>query len=140
MPVTTACSRSGGIRRSRSAPGYALTRRSKRDDAARLHAHAEEDDRPGGAGIPETFRLGELELLLRHAGPGRAEVQERRPAGPGPDDHLARHPLRALVAADDTDEDRKSTRLNSSHSQISYAVFCLKKKKQHQQLEVVPVS
>src|SRR2546430_13289429 len=28
--------------------------------------------------------------------------------------------------------DRKSTRLNSSHSQISYAVFCLKKKKQNQ--------
>src|SRR5256886_1356709 len=28
-------------------------------------------------------------------------------------------------------EDRKSTRLNSSHSQISYAVFCLKKKKKH---------
>src|SRR2546430_8847897 len=27
--------------------------------------------------------------------------------------------------------DRKSTRLNSSHSQISYAVFCLKKKRQH---------
>src|SRR2546427_9179501 len=29
-----------------------------------------------------------------------------------------------------TGTDRKSTRLNSSHSQISYAVFCLKKKKQ----------
>src|SRR2546430_4341873 len=28
----------------------------------------------------------------------------------------------------DNKEDRKSTRLNSSHSQISYAVFCLKKK------------
>src|SRR2546430_6800955 len=28
--------------------------------------------------------------------------------------------------------DRKSTRLNSSHSQISYAVFCLKKKKNRQ--------
>src|SRR2546422_2394494 len=27
--------------------------------------------------------------------------------------------------------DRKSTRLNSSHGYISYAVFCLKKKKQH---------
>src|SRR5689334_8987851 len=27
------------------------------------------------------------------------------------------------------DDDRKSTRLNSSHSSISYAVFCLKKKK-----------
>src|SRR5689334_24808689 len=33
-------------------------------------------------------------------------------------DHLARR-------------DRKSTRLNSSHSSISYAVFCLKKKKKH---------
>src|SRR3989475_6137156 len=32
--------------------------------------------------------------------------------------------------------DRKSTRLNSSHSQISYAVFCLKKKKTHQQPEI----
>src|SRR2546427_9454041 len=30
-------------------------------------------------------------------------------------------------------EDRKSTRLNSSHSQISYAVFCLKKKKKKQE-------
>src|SRR3989475_6069591 len=30
------------------------------------------------------------------------------------------------------DLDRKSTRLNSSHSQISYAVFCLKKKTIHQ--------
>src|SRR5256886_11810138 len=29
-------------------------------------------------------------------------------------------------------KDRKSTRLNSSHSQISYAVFCLKKKKSHE--------
>src|SRR5438128_9615642 len=28
-------------------------------------------------------------------------------------------------------EDRKSTRLNSSHGSISYAVFCLKKKKQY---------
>src|SRR2546430_12830562 len=34
----------------------------------------------------------------------------------------------ALVLAESA-EDRKSTRLNSSHSQISYAVFCLKKKK-----------
>src|SRR2546421_7480010 len=30
-------------------------------------------------------------------------------------------------------EDRKSTRLNSSHDQISYAVFCLKKKKKKEQ-------
>src|SRR5688572_31204424 len=33
-----------------------------------------------------------------------------------------------LTASSDS-RDRKSTRLNSSHSQISYAVFCLKKKK-----------
>src|SRR2546428_9208006 len=32
-------------------------------------------------------------------------------------------------ARDDGRRDRKSTRLNSSHDQISYAVFCLKKKK-----------
>src|SRR2546430_10955630 len=32
------------------------------------------------------------------------------------------------VAHDRSDGDRKSTRLNSSHSQISYAVFCLQKK------------
>src|SRR5205085_6715600 len=36
---------------------------------------------------------------------------------------LHRHPAAALLRPD-----RKSTRLNSSHSQISYAVFCLKKK------------
>src|SRR2546430_7757582 len=33
------------------------------------------------------------------------------------------------TAVDSLRADRKSTRLNSSHSQISYAVFCLKKKK-----------
>src|SRR2546430_11034512 len=33
--------------------------------------------------------------------------------------------------------DRKSTRLNSSHSQISYAVFCLKKKKKKQETRVI---
>src|SRR2546428_4879838 len=35
---------------------------------------------------------------------------------------------------DDARRDRKSTRLNSSHDQISYAVFCLKKKKQRASL------
>src|SRR2546430_12950365 len=37
-------------------------------------------------------------------------------------------PLFADLDNDGYKEDRKSTRLNSSHSQISYAVFCLKKK------------
>src|SRR5688572_31228854 len=39
------------------------------------------------------------------------------------------HPVGATGARLITTADRKSTRLNSSHSQISYAVFCLKKKK-----------
>src|SRR5437868_11800587 len=41
--------------------------------------------------------------------------------------------LAAGVAGAHHDQDRKSTRLNSSHVSISYAVFCLKKKK-HDQL------
>src|SRR5207253_9940811 len=41
-------------------------------------------------------------------------------------DHIAGH---ELGPAHRDDQDRKSTRLNSSHVAISYAVFCLKKKK-----------
>src|SRR2546422_6098135 len=37
--------------------------------------------------------------------------------------------IRALAARDELRQDRKSKRLNSSHGYISYAVFCLKKKK-----------
>src|SRR2546430_4108382 len=45
-------------------------------------------------------------------------------------DDRARRAGAVLDVREDRDErDRKSTRLNSSHSQISYAVFCLKKKK-----------
>src|SRR5947209_15205286 len=36
------------------------------------------------------------------------------------------HQIRRFVGADPVVEDRKSTRLNSSHANISYAVFCLK--------------
>src|SRR2546421_9464581 len=45
---------------------------------------------------------------------------------------VADQPQRPAFGHDSTresDRDRKSTRLNSSHDQISYAVFCLKKKK-----------
>src|SRR2546427_5503812 len=37
--------------------------------------------------------------------------------------------VKNIIPCDPNWPDRKSTRLNSSHSQISYAVFCLKKKK-----------
>src|SRR5207249_11892451 len=56
---------------------------------------------------PRRRRL--LELLTLAGGPGAAPRPSLRRAAPG---------------------DRKSTRLNSSHVSISYAVFCLKKKKQ----------
>src|SRR5688572_30901985 len=53
----------------------------------------------------------------------RAEGQRRQPL---------RLPNRVEMGyAGSGGEDRKSTRLNSSHSQISYAVFCLKKKKKN---------
>src|SRR3712207_8846843 len=48
----------------------------------------------------------------------RSEVQEA----------LAAIPETDLLRRDQYLEDRKSTRLNSSHANISYAVFCLKKK------------
>src|SRR5216683_4849242 len=43
--------------------------------------------------------------------------------------HSAQKSTRTGPGARNTSADRKSTRLNSSHDQISYAVFCLKKKK-----------
>src|SRR3712207_8640222 len=44
---------------------------------------------------------------------------------------LAENPLHPAFFTDWREPDRKSTRLNSSHANISYAVFCLKKKKSH---------
>src|SRR5256886_12415877 len=83
---------------------------------------------------------GESVLGLRHVRDARArEVEpghqrhdgdehERREGGQTPE----MSPLGRLGSAIRWRyQDRKSTRLNSSHSQISYAVFCLKKKKTH---------
>src|SRR2546430_9278108 len=50
-------------------------------------------------------------------------------AGALPDRRLGARPQLRSGALAAAGPDRKSTRLNSSHSQISYAVFCLKKKK-----------
>src|SRR5690348_12806298 len=66
------------------------------------------------------FSQNELALLLRETGNLFHEIHRLR---------IAR--VEVVVAADDDavrPEDRKSTRLNSSHPSISYAVFCLKKK------------
>src|SRR5207245_3871712 len=51
----------------------------------------------------------------------------RRPPWPSPRDC----PVRAWPGSTLSTRDRKSTRLNSSHGSISYAVFCLKKKKKN---------
>src|SRR5688572_31095575 len=59
------------------------------------------------------------------------------PLPPRPPPRPLAHPLTPKPPLDlpphllHTTADRKSTRLNSSHSQISYAVFCLKKKKKN---------
>src|SRR5690349_22037852 len=50
------------------------------------------------------------------------EMVQERGFSPGVHRHESHRPVHQL--------DRKSTRLNSSHVEISYAVFCLKKKKQ----------
>src|SRR5437868_7868342 len=51
------------------------------------------------------------------------------PGGAVYEDHSAVRTERYHSGCDRPQEDRKSTRLNSSHVSISYAVFCLKKKK-----------
>src|SRR3712207_7458054 len=52
--------------------------------------------------------------------------QPVQPAGAASDEPVAKKTSTRKTAAK---KDRKSTRLNSSHANISYAVFCLKKKK-----------
>src|SRR3712207_6892143 len=61
-------------------------------------------------------RVAHVDLGVRAAGHDRADRQ------------VARREDVALLAVVVVQQDRKSTRLNSSHANISYAVFCLKKK------------
>src|SRR2546427_9506771 len=65
------------------------------------------------------FRSTQNQTRYRRGGP-RASCGSRKVRSRG---------VRSKKGADrnDNHQDRKSTRLNSSHSQISYAVFCLKK-------------
>src|SRR5699024_11512528 len=59
-----------------------------------------------------------------------SRCRRRSPAPPGPRPRRRRSP-RPPPPWHGRDVDRKSTRLNSSHVSISYAVFCLKKKNKH---------
>src|SRR5438309_4509989 len=62
-----------------------------------------------------------LRLRTAHRAPAPAPAQSRTPSSIRRRRRIGRR----------RPEDRKSTRLNSSHSSISYAVFCLKKKKKN---------
>src|SRR5256885_2479108 len=89
---------------------------------------------------PTLFRSGRQRRIVRVLPrPGNVQVQDGDPlvgqlgeqaverlGVDGPVGADVEHDVSAEMAA--VDEDRKSTRLNSSHLVISYAVFCLKKK------------
>src|SRR5437667_8887501 len=78
---------------------------------------------PKGVGA---LQLAFEQLKARLAAEGLFDQARKRP--------LPFFPRRIGVVTSATGEerDRKSTRLNSSHITISYAVFCLKKKKRHE--------
>src|SRR3712207_8925957 len=78
------------------------------------------DVRRGGAvavRVERTWRARQVELAGRHRG-GVAAVEQRG---------VDAQPQVVRRRVDELGADRKSTRLNSSHANISYAVFCLKK-------------
>src|SRR5207247_10388983 len=87
--------------------------------------------RLGGQRYPEVRRIGTKHVAVEGR---RRDADDRRGNtvdGDGLSDggRRRRESLLPRAIAHDRDRDRKSTRLNSSHEWISYAVFCLKKKK-----------
>src|SRR2546430_7426122 len=75
------------------------------------------DALPISSSMPTRALSGDLRRPSTRCANGRAPKSSTRLRRTRTGTHSAAH------------QDRKSTRLNSSHSQISYAVFCLKKKK-----------
>src|SRR3712207_8334280 len=75
--------------------------------------------------LAEAGRLAFADRALYLGDPGYVSVPVRGLMDP---DYLRD---RAALIRPDRSIDRKSTRLNSSHANISYAVFCLKKKKKY---------
>src|SRR5207245_6817256 len=114
-------------------PGEPDRRGARREPAARRGPRGRPPCPPG----PQRARVRSIPA-------GRRRMSTVAPATTFPrvlvvDDELGpRESLRMLLkpayhiqTAENGRADRKSTRLNSSHGSISYAVFCLKKKKQH---------
>src|SRR2546430_14914976 len=108
-------------------------------------AHVQIADEHSGLRQTPLLRLLVREILRNDADPAADHPAVSDDVGHHPAHHVHRNgeadALDADVLGDDggvdpdqraagvDERDRKSTRLNSSHSQISYAVFCLKKKK-----------
>src|SRR3989454_1400695 len=91
-----------------------------------------------GSGAHPPFSDAPIEEHSHGLVPGERALDmlvQMRPM-PGDDDDLPDH--RGMVVVPLGGRDRKSTRLNSSHLVISYAVFCLKKKKNNQTLKYSP--
>src|SRR5688572_32779066 len=77
--------------------------------------------------LHDALPISERDARARNLGRGCAGASAARGAGEAEPEAAARGDRGGSGGANA--RDRKSTRLNSSHSQISYAVFCLKKKK-----------
>src|SRR5688572_32344655 len=99
------------IRRPPRSTLFPYTTLFRSDGSLRLQAGDERVVRQGPAGLDSDGAASHDDDLGPEAFSGRAQQIQIRAGWAG-------RPM----------EDRKSTRLNSSHSQISYAVFCLKKK------------
>src|SRR2546429_3685834 len=83
----------------------------------------------GGTSMPraESNKTFSQTAILPASGRSSPERQSSNVDFPAPEG-----PNRMVIPGGASREDRKSTRLNSSHGYISYAVFCLKKKKRKQ--------
>src|SRR5690349_23364165 len=81
---------------------------------------------------PRRSTLFPYTTLFRSPVGARARAEQTDVPGRRPEQGAQQRPV--------VQEDRKSTRLNSSHVEISYAVFCLKKKKKKHALQVAGYS
>src|SRR3712207_8637952 len=77
---------------------------------------------------PTLFPYPTLFRSRSHAIGMRVIDRERRKPAQQPEPDVERLSSPSPLVAPELRQDRKSTRLNSSHANISYAVFCLKKK------------
>src|SRR2546427_8476038 len=82
---------------------------------------------------PPRSTLFPYTTLFRSPPLGRLPFEQRDVRVPRQGGHAEPVLLPCQYLEGHSNVDRKSTRLNSSHSQISYAVFCLKKKKKQQE-------